>query len=310
MGEHLVTGGAGFIGSHIAAALLQRGDTVRVLDNFATGRRENLAAVLDKITLIEADLNDSEALAQSVEGVETIFHEAALPSVPRSVADPLASNHANVTATVALLWAAHKAGVRRVVYAASSSAYGGSTQMPKVETILPGSMSPYAAAKLAGEMYMKAFQECYGIETVSLRYFNVFGPRQNPKSQYAAAIPLFITAIMQDRSPIVYGDGEQSRDFTYVENVVRANLLAADAPEAPGRTFNVGCGSAITVNQVIAFINKALGKDIPSEFQPSRVGDVKHSLADISLARKLLAYEPTTSFEEGLARTIDFFTKC
>jgi UDP-N-acetylglucosamine/UDP-N-acetyl-alpha-D-glucosaminouronate 4-epimerase len=306
MSEYLVTGGAGFIGSHIVEGLLARGDSVRVLDNFATGRRENLAAFEDSITIIEGDLNDPDALARAVDGVEVIFHEAALPSVPRSVSDPIGSNKANVDGTVALLWAAHNAKVRRVVYAASSSAYGNCKESPKVETILPSTLSPYAAAKYAGEMYMRAFYECYGLETVCLRYFNVFGPRQNPKSQYAAAIPLFITAIMEDRSPMIYGDGEQSRDFTFVKNVVHANLLAADAQDAPGKMFNCGCGGSVTVNEVIALINQALGKDIPSEFVPTRVGDVKHSCADISLARATFGYEPVVAFEDGLKLTIDY----
>ena len=309
MGEYLVTGGAGFIGSHLVAGLVERGDSVRVLDNFVTGRRENLAGFGDKVTLVEGDVNDSAVVEEAVRGVEVIFHEAALASVPRSVADPVASNHANVAGTVSLLWAAKRAGVRRVVYAGSSSAYGESEESPKVETIVPSALSPYAASKLAGEMYMRAFQECYDLETVTLRYFNVFGPRQNPKSQYAAAIPLFITALLEDRSPTVFGDGEQSRDFTYVANVVQANLLAADAPGAPGGVFNCGCGASVTVNKVIALINKAFGKNVSSEFAPPRVGDVKHSLADISLARRALGYEPSVTFEEGLAKTIEYFAK-
>ena len=307
MGEYLVTGGAGFIGSHLVEGLLDRGDAVRVLDDFSTGRRENLAAFMDRITLVEGDLNDPAALEKAVAGVEVIFHEAALPSVPRSVADPLTSNRVNVTGTVALLWAAKNAGVRRVVYAGSSSVYGDSTQLPKVETMVPRTLSPYAASKVACEMYMQAFYECYGLETVTLRYFNIFGPRQNPKSQYAAAIPLFITAILEGRSPTVYGDGEQSRDFTYVTNAVRANLLAADAPAAPGKVFNIGGGGSVTVNEVIAAVNRILGKSVPSEFQPTRAGDVRHSQADISLAREVLGYEPTVTFEEGLAKTIELF---
>ncbi len=279
-----------------------------MLDNFSTGKRENLAHLGNKVTLIEGDLNDPSALERAVKGVEVIYHQAALPSVPRSVADPVGSNRANVDGTVALLWAAKEAGARRVVYAASSSAYGDAPQFPRVETIRPEPLSPYAAAKLAGEYYMRAFTECYGLETISLRYFNVFGPRQDPTSQYAAAIPLFTTAILEGRSPTVFGDGEQSRDFTYVENVVRANLLAAEAPgEAVGGTFNVACGERVTVNQVIAAINRLLEKNIPSIFAPPRPGDVRHSDADISLARRLLGYEPVMSFEEGLRRTVTFF---
>jgi UDP-glucose 4-epimerase len=308
MRESLVTGGAGFIGSHIAEALVARGERVRVLDNFATGRRENLAGFGDKIMLVEGDLNDPAALKRAVEGVEVIYHEAALASVPRSVADPIGSNRANVDGTVALLWAAKEAGVRRVVYAASSSAYGNAPGFPRIETIRPEPLSPYAVAKLTGEYYMRAFTECYGLETVSLRYFNVFGPRQDPKSQYAAAVPLFTTAILEGRSPTVFGDGEQSRDFTYVANVVRANLLAADAPsEAAGKVFNVGCGDKVTVNQVIAAINRILGRNVPSVFVPPRAGDVRHSHADISLARKLLGFEPVVSFEDGLRKTVEYF---
>jgi len=309
MAKYLVTGGAGFIGSHLAENLAQRGETVCILDNFSTGRRENLAGFEDRVALVEGDLNDPDALEKALDGVEVIFHEAALPSVPRSVADPMASHRVNMTGTVALLWAARNAGVRRVVYAASSSAYGGSAELPKVETLAPNALSPYAASKLAGEMYMRAFHECYSLETISLRYFNVFGPRQNPKSQYAAALPLFIIAILADRSPTVYGDGEQSRDFTYIDNVIQANLYAAEAPaEACGKVFNIGCGSAVTVNQVLAEINRILGKAVPSKFAPPRTGDVRHSLADISLARRLLGYAPAVSFAEGLERTIKFFS--
>jgi len=308
MGTHLVTGGAGFIGSHITEALVKRGDAVRVLDNFATGRKENLAGFEDKITLIRGDLNDPDALAEATNSVDVIYHLAALPSVPRSVDDPIGSNRANVDGTVALLWAAKNAQARRVVYSASSSAYGDSPHFPRVETLLPEPLSPYAVAKLAGEYYCRAFWECYGLETIGLRYFNVFGPRQNPESQYAAAIPLFITAILEDRSPTVYGDGEQSRDFTYIENVVQANLRAAEAPkEACGKVFNTACGQSVTVNETIAAINRILGKNVPSVFAPPRPGDVKHSNADISLARKLLDYEPTVMFEEGLERTMEYF---
>jgi len=308
MGGFLVTGGAGFIGSHVTEALVERGDEVRVLDNLATGHRENLAGVEDRIAFIEGDLNDPAALQKAIEGTEVVFHIAALPSVPRSVADPIESNRASVDATVSLLWAAKNAGVRRVVYSASSSAYGDSPRFPRVETIMPEPLSPYAVGKLAAEYYCRAFWECYQLETVSLRYFNVFGPRQDPKSQYAAAIPLFVTAILEDRSPTVFGDGEQSRDFTYIDNVVQANLLGADAPkEACGKVFNVACGRSVTVNEVIALINKVLGKNVPSTFAPPRAGDARHSNADISLIRKHLRFEPSVTFEEGLKRTIEYF---
>jgi len=304
----LVTGGAGFIGSHVAEALVKRGDEVRVLDNFCTGRRKNLDGIRDRITLIEGDLNDPAAVSKAVAGAEVVFHLAALASVPRSVADPMATNRACVDGTLALLWTAKNAGVRRLVYSASSSAYGNSPTFPRVETLMPEPLSPYAVAKLAGEQYCRAFWECYRFETISLRYFNVFGPRQDPKSQYAAAIPLFTTAILEDRPPTVYGDGEQSRDFTYIDNVVRANLLAAKAPkEACGKVFNTACGHTVTVNQVIAAINRILGKNVPSNFVPPRPGDVLHSNADISLARKLLGFEPIVSFDEGLRRTVEYF---
>jgi len=305
----LVTGGAGFIGSHLVEALCGRGDEVRVIDNLSTGHRENLARVEDRIAFIRADLNDPAALEEAVRGAEVVFHLAALPSVPRSVEDPLSANRANVDATVGLLWQARRAGVRRVIYAASSSAYGNSPELPRDESALPDPLSPYAASKVAGEFYCRAFWQCYGLETVSLRYFNIFGPRQDPASQYAAAIPRFIAAMLRDEPPTVYGDGEQSRDFTYVENAVRANLLAADRPEAVGRTFNIGSGTATTVNGVIAAINRILGKDLSATFAPPRPGDVRHSLADISLARKYLGYEPAVSFEEGLRRTIEFFRR-
>ncbi len=307
---YLVTGGAGFIGSHVTETLVDRGRRVRVLDDFSTGRPSNLASFEDRIALIEGDLNDPRALAEAVSGVDTIFHLAAIPSVPRSVDDPIGSNRANVDGTLALLWAAREAGVRRVVYSASSSAYGDSPVFPRVETLMPEPLSPYAVAKLAGEHYCRAFWECYGLETVSLRYFNVFGPRQDPKSQYAAAIPLFVTAILADRSPTVFGDGEQSRDFTYIDNVVQANLRAAEAPEAAcGKVFNVACGESVTVNETIGMINRILGKDIPITYAPPRPGDVKHSNADISLARKLLGYAPTVSFEAGLKRTAAWFAE-
>ena len=309
MVDYLVTGGAGFIGSHLVEALLKQGGTVRVLDDFSTGLRENLAAFEDRITVIEGDLNDPAALGLALDGIEVVFHQAALPSVPRSVADPTASNHVNVDGTVALLHAAQRAGVHRVIYASSSSSYGNSSHLPRVESQSPEPLSPYAVSKLAGEYYCRAFWSCYGLETVSLRYFNIFGPRQNPNSQYAAAIPLFIAAVLDDRPPTVFGDGEQSRDFTYVENAVRANLLAAEAPEACGKVFNIGCGSAVTVKQAIAAVNRILNKSVPSHFVPERPGDVRHSHADITLARELLGYQPHVTFEEGLRRTIDAFRR-
>ncbi len=307
MGTYLVTGGAGFIGSHIAAALVERGDTVRVLDNLSTGRVENMASFRDRIEFFEGDLLDADALAQAVDGVECVFHQAALASVPRSVERPLDTNAACVTGTVALLNAARTAGVRRVVYAASSSAYGDQPTSSKRESDLPLPISPYAAAKLAAEYYCRAFTATYGLATVALRYFNVFGPRQDPKSEYAAVIPRFITAILSGDQPVVYGDGLQSRDFTFVANVVHANLLAADAPDVAGRVLNVANGTQFSLLALLAAINKLLGTEVQPRFDPPRIGDVRESLADITLARKLLGYEPQVDFEEGLRRSIDYY---
>ena len=307
MAVYLVTGGAGFIGSHIVQALLERGDAVRVLDDFSTGKRENIAEFADRIELIEADLNDAAALRQGVADVEAVFHEAALASVPRSVDDPAATNRANVDGTVALLNAAREANVRRVVFAASSAAYGDQPGFPRREDMAPQPLSPYAASKVAGEYYLQAFTLCYGLETVALRYFNVFGPRQDPASQYAAAIPIFISRLLSGKPPTVYGDGTQSRDWTYVANVVHANLLAAEAPEAAGKVINVACGHTVSVNGVIEEIQKALGTSLTPEYAPARAGDVLMSDADISLARELLQYEPVVSFDEGLSRTVAWF---
>ncbi|MFW5692913.1 MAG: NAD-dependent epimerase/dehydratase family protein, partial [Thermoguttaceae bacterium] len=291
MGTYLVTGGAGFIGSHIAAALVERGDTVRVLDNLSTGHLGNMAAFQDRIQFFEADLIDAAAVAEAVEGVDCVFHQAALASVPRSVDFPLDTNAACVTGTVVLLDAARAASVRRVVYAASSSAYGDQPTSSKRETDLPLPLSPYAAAKLAAEYYCRAFTATYGLETVALRYFNVFGPRQDPKSEYAAVIPRFITAILSGEQPVVYGDGRQSRDFTFVANVVHANLLAADAPNVAGRVLNVANGTQFSLLDLLAAINDLLGTRVEPRHDPPRVGDVRESLADITLARQLLGYE-------------------
>ncbi len=307
MRSFLVTGGAGFIGSHIVAALIARGDRVRVLDNFCTGNRENIAALGKSVEFIEGDLAKPSDVARAVEGVEVGFHQAALASVPRSVDTPLDTNEACVTGTVTLLDGARKGGVRRVVFAGSSSAYGDQPTPAKNEKLLPMPLSPYAAAKLAGEFYCQTFTKTYGLETVTLRYFNVFGPRQDPKSQYAAVIPKFITEILAGGRPTIFGDGKQSRDFTYIDNVVQGNLLAADAPAAVGQTINVACGESFDLLQVMDGINKALGTDVKPIFEPARVGDVRDSLADISLARELLKYEPTVGFEEGLRRTVKYY---
>jgi UDP-glucose 4-epimerase len=303
----LVTGGAGFIGSHIAEALVARGDRVRVLDNLSTGRRSNLDGFRDRIEFIEGDVADAQATAQAVEGVDCIFHEAALASVPLSVERPLDSHAACATGTVTLLDAARRAGVRRVVYAASSAAYGDQPGSSRHETDLPAPLSPYAAAQLAGEFYCQAFWATFRLETVALRYFNVFGPRQDPNSQYSAVIPLWITAMLAGRQPVIFGDGLQSRDFSFVANVVHANLLAADAPAATGRTINVADGRSINLLTLIDLINRFLGTNVKPRFAPARPGDVRESQADITLARSLLAYEPQVNFADGLRRSIDYY---
>jgi UDP-glucose 4-epimerase len=307
MATFLVTGGAGFIGSHIATALVERGDTVRVLDNFSTGHRDNLAHLAGDVEVLEGDLRDPGVVAAAVKGVECIFHEAALASVPRSVAAPLETNSACVTGTLTLLVEANKAGVRRVVYAGSSSAYGDQAGDTKREDQLPAPLSPYAAAKLAGEYYGHALWSTYGLETVTLRYFNVFGPRQDPQSEYSAVIPLFVTAMLAGRQPIIFGDGRQSRDFTFVQNVVHGNLLAANANDVAGKTINVACGEETDLLELIAAINANLGTNIEPRFEAPRPGDVRSSRADISRARKLLGYAPPVDFREGLRRSIDYY---
>lgn len=303
----LVTGGAGFIGSHLVEALLRTGARVRVLDNISTGRLNNLQAVSGTIEWLAGDVCDAGDVAKAVQGCDVVFHQAALASVPRSVEEPLATHAACATATLNVLDQARRAGVRRVVYAASSSAYGNQPQPQKSEGDLPSPLSPYAAAKLAGEHYCQAFWHSYGLETVALRYFNVFGPRQDPSGPYAAVIPLFIRAILKGEQPTIFGDGLQTRDFTYVENVVQANLLAAAAPGATGRVFNVASGAAISLLDLLRELNAICGTDIQALFQPSRAGDVRDSLADISQAKLALGYEPTIGFEEGLRRTVDFY---
>jgi len=303
----LVTGGAGFIGSHIVEALVGRGDKVRVLDNLSTGHKANLAPWLDKVELIEGDVTDRAAVGRAVEGVEVVFHQAALASVPRSVARPLDTNAACVTGTLNVLDAARQANVRRVVYAGSSSAYGNQPVPEKHEQLLPKPLSPYAAAKLAAEYYCQAFTATYGLETVTIRYFNVFGPRQDPNSEYSAVIPRFVTAMLKGTRPTVYGDGGQSRDFTYVANVVHGNLLAADAEGAAGRVFNVACGGSISLLELLSNLNRLLGTAVEPIFEPARAGDVRDSLADISAARDVLKYAPQINFEEGLRRSIEYY---
>lgn len=307
MAKYLVTGGAGFIGSNIAERLAARGDEVRVLDNFSTGYQRNLEGL--QVELVEGDIADPAAVAGAVAGVDFVYHQAALASVPRSVKDPLGTNEACVTGTLNVLHEAHKAGVKRVIYAASSSAYGDQAFMSKRESDLPGPLSPYAVAKLAGEYYCHAFYQTYGLETVCIRYFNVFGPRQDPDSPYSAVIPLFITALLEGRQPVIYGDGEQTRDFTFIENVVHGNLLAAeaDAADVAGKTFNVANGKSISLNSMLAELNALLGTNVQPTFEPARAGDVRDSLADISEARRCMGYEPCVTFEHGLKASIDFY---
>jgi nucleoside-diphosphate-sugar epimerase len=307
-GTILVTGGAGFIGSHIASGLLAQGARVRVIDNLATGHLANLDEIGGQIDFIRASINDETALKQAMQGVEVVYHQAAIPSVPRSVKDPRETHEACVNGTFNVLDQARRSGVRRVVYAASSSAYGDQPVSPKVETMRPDPLSPYAAAKLVGEYYCQVFTRVYGLETVGLRYFNIFGPRQDPSSQYSGVISRFISALMSGNKPVIYGDGEQSRDFTYVGNAVQANLLAAESGAAVGRIINVANGAAITLNQLLEVVKSLTQRaDVAAEYQPPRTGDVRHSLADITQARELLGYEPLTGLEEGLQNTIEWW---
>jgi UDP-glucose 4-epimerase len=304
---YLVTGGAGFIGSNLVRALLDRGATVRVIDNFATGREENLAGIEQRITLWRADVTDAAAVREAMAGVDYVLHQAALPSVPRSIEIPLETDRANVFGTLVVLDEARKAGVKRVVFAASSSAYGETPTLPKIETMAPDPLSPYAASKLAGEYYLKVFHQCYGLETVSLRYFNVFGPHQDPQSQYAAVIPRFVTAALEGGQPVIFGDGLQSRDFCHIENAIEANLKACTAPGAAGRVFNIACGVRTTLLDVIAALSEIVGRPIAPIHEPPRAGDIKHSLADIGAARSILGYTAGVSFLQGLAKTVEWY---
>jgi len=305
--RYLVTGGGGFIGSNLVHHLIAAGESVRVLDNFATGREQNLRGSEGKCELIQASITDPAALAKAVDGIEVILHQAALPSVPRSVEDPVSSDLTNVHGTVLLLDAARRAKVRRVVFAASSSAYGETPTLPKIETMMPSPLSPYAASKLACEYYLQVFTYNYGLETVALRYFNVFGPRQDPKSQYAAVIPRFIEAYIAAKPATIFGDGEQSRDFCFIENAIEANLKAAMAPGASGKVFNIACGERTTLNQVIDILGDIFGGRIEPSYQAPRAGDVKHSLADITQAKSVLGYTGAVSFREGLEKTVAWF---
>jgi UDP-glucose 4-epimerase len=305
----LVTGGAGFIGGHLCERLVALGWRVRVLDDFSTGREQNLRDVADRIELVRGDLRDSETVRAAVDGVEVVFHQAAVPSVPRSVAEPVRTNSVNVDGTLLVLECARRAGVRRVVYAASSSAYGDTPTLPKVETMPARPRSPYALQKYAGEVYCQLFTELYGLETVSLRYFNVYGPRQDPNSDYAAVIPRFVTACLRGVAPRIYGDGGQTRDFTCVIDAVRANLLAADAPRASGSVCNVAAGARTSLNQLLAEIRRQTSARVEPIHAPAREGDVRDSLASLERSRELLGYEPTVSLEEGLQLTIAYFEK-
>jgi nucleoside-diphosphate-sugar epimerase len=305
--RYLVTGGAGFIGSHIAETLLKQGESVRVFDNLATGRSSNLEALqglAGHFEFVQGDLRDSNAVRAAVEGVEVVFHQGALASVPRSIAEPVISLETNIIGTQNVLLAARDAGVRRVVYASSSSVYGDTPVLPKHEEMPTAPMSPYAVQKLTGELLCGVFTRIYGLETVALRYFNVFGPRQDPTSEYAAVIPRFLTALLEKRHPIVFGDGEQTRDFTYIENVVQANLLAATSSAAVGAAMNIGCGERISLNAVLQTAGELLGMHVHAEYRDPRPGDVRDSLADISRARRLLDYRPKVTFREGLAGTL------
>ena len=303
----LVTGGAGFIGSHIVRRLLKEGAAVRVVDNLSTGKKDRLRVVESSIEFIEDDLTDQSVCDRAVRGVEYVFHQAAVPSVYRSVQDPVGTNRANITSTLNLLESCHKNSVRRLVYAASSSAYGDTQVLPKREDMASNPLSPYALQKFVGERYCKLYYDLYGFETVSLRYFNVFGPSQDPWSEYSAVIPKFATRLQRGQSLVVYGDGEQSRDFTYIDNVVEANFLAIKAARAAGTVMNVGCGESLTLNRLIGFLEEILQVQAVVDYEPARQGDVKHSLADISLARDVLGYQPRVTVREGLRRTVEFF---
>jgi UDP-glucose 4-epimerase len=309
MAKYLITGIAGFIGSSLARAVLAQGDEVRGIDNFSTGKRENLTEILDRIDFRQADLLDIDTVHDACQGMDYIFHEAAIPSVPKSVIDPLGSNRANVDATVNVLVAARDAKVKRVVYAASSSAYGDTPTLPKHEDMKPNPISPYAVAKLASEHYMASFYRCYGLETVCLRYFNIFGPRQDPTSPYSGVLAKFITQMLKGEQPTINGDGEQSRDFTFIDNVVEANLLACKRPaeEVAGRVFNVATGHRIDLNETFNALKKITGYTGEVKHGQERAGDVKHSLADLSRAEKHLGYKPKVNFEEGLRKTVDWY---
>ena len=307
---HVVTGGAGFIGSQLVERILREGGRVRVLDNFSEGTRANLdfpRELRRRLEVVRGDVRNLDTVTRAIKGARYVYHQAAMRSVPRSVKDPLGANENNVTGTLHVLEAARRAKVARVVYASSSSVYGDSPELPKREDQAPSPISPYAVSKYADELYANMWTKTYGVETVGLRYFNVYGPRQDPKSEYAAVIPRFIVWALKGKPLVVHGDGEQSRDFTYIDNVVDANLAAATAPKAPGEAFNVGCASRISLNDIIAMLEKILERPLERKHTPARLGDVRHTLADISKAKRLLGLEPRVEFEEGFRRTVDYF---
>jgi UDP-glucose 4-epimerase len=308
MSKYLVTGGAGFIGSHIVEELLRRGEKVRIIDNLSTGKIDNIKDFLSEVEFIEGDLRDINKVREAVKGIDYILHQAAIPSVPRSIADPISSNSSNVDGTLNLLFAAKEAKVKRVVIASSSSVYGDSEILPKTEEFTPNPISPYAVTKLVKELYARVFYQIYGLETVSLRYFNVFGPRQDPTSQYAAVIPRFITKMLKGESPVIFGDGEQSRDFTYVKNVVEANILASISDKVGhGEVINIACGESITLNQLVNRINEIIGTNIKPIYTKPRPGDIRHSLASVNRAKELLGYTVKVSFLDGLKETINWY---
>lgn len=303
----LVTGGAGFIGHHIVRALVARSCTVRVLDDLSAGRLDRLQDLAGRYQMIKGSILETDALAQAMEGVDVVFHHAALVSVPASVHDPLGYHQVNATGTLQLLQAARAAGVKRIVYAASSAAYGERPEQPKREDQPPAPISPYAVSKFCAEQYLTVYATLFGLATVSLRYFNVFGPQQDPKSQYGAAIPSIVTRMLRGQRPIIFGDGQQTRDFCFVQNVVHANLLAAEAPDLHGQVLNIACGQRVSLNEVVRLTNRFLGTNLQPQYDPPRPGDVRDSLADISLAASVLKYQPQVYFEEGLRRSIDYY---
>ena len=309
MARYLVTGGAGFIGSNLVRFILDKGHEAVVLDNFATGKRENLAEIAGRITLVEGDIRDADTVASAMAGCRAVFHEAALGSVPRSVEDPVTSHDVNVNGTIRVLEGARAAGVKRIVFAASSSAYGNQPASPKHEQMAPMPISPYAANKVACEAYMQGYAASYGMETVSLRYFNVFGPRQDPAGAYAAVIPAFVSRLLAGQRPVVFGDGEQSRDFCYIDNVCQANWLAAHAPAGicDGQPINIACNQRTTLNEILELLGRLLGVKADAEYRPDRAGDVKHSLADVSRAKERLGYVPQVLFEQGLTKAITWY---